>query len=502
MSRPEFQAPFALSKGLAATLALLALAGCAVGPDYKRPEAALPEAYVASAEAAAAPTPAAPVEKEWWKLFQDATLNDLVLQAQAHNHDLLLAVAKVEEAEGLAREAGAAFFPQIDANASSGRNEISMKTDPLPAANTQRLRDSRKASLSTSFEIDVWGRLRRANEAARAQMLSSRYARDTVELSVASLVTNAYLSLRAADADLALTRDTVQTREKALAIVRSKQEAGSASPLDIHQAESILAVAQAQEAGLRRQRAVAETQLALLSGNPGLKIAAGDLRQLPLPPVPPAGLPSSLLEARPDIRQAEETLVSANARIGVAKAALFPTLSLTGSLGSESAALANLFTSAAGAWSLGLAATVPLFDFGRNAARIDQATAVQKQALITYQKTVQTAFKEVNDALVGLRENGEAETAQAKRVQATRKTLELAQLRYEAGYSPFLDVLDAQRSANDAQLDYISTRQSRLSSAVDLFKALGGGWQDGFKAESLENSGAGKTPAPVASSSR
>ncbi len=496
MSRPASHAPFALSQGLVATLTLLALAGCAVGPDYKRPEATLPEAYVASTEAA--PAAQVPVEKEWWKLFQDATLNDLVRQAQEHNHDLLLAVAQVEEAEGVAREAGAAFFPQIDANASGGRNEISMKTDPLPAANTQRLRDSRKASLSTSFEIDVWGKLRRANEAARAQLLSSRYAKDTVELSVASLVTNAYLTLRAADADLALTRDTVATREKALDIVKSKQEAGSASPLDLHQAESTLATAQAQAASLRRQRAVAETQLALLTGKPDLKIAAGDLRQLPLPPVPPAGLPSSLLEARPDIRQAEETLVAANAKIGVAKAALYPSLSLTGSLGSESAALTNLFTSAAGAWSLGLAATMPIFDFGRNAARIDQATAKQKQALISYQKTVQTAFKEVNDALVGLRENGEGERAQEKRVQATQKTLELAQLRYEAGYSAFLEVLDAQRSANDALLDYVSTRQARLTSAVDLFKALGGGWKDDFKAESLKNSGNDQAAAPVA----
>lgn len=496
MSRPASHAPFTLSQGLVATLTLLALAGCAVGPDYKRPEATLPEAYVASTEAA--PAAQVPVEKEWWKLFQDATLNDLVRQAQEHNHDLLLAVAQVEEAEGLAREAGAAFFPQIDANASGGRNEISMKTDPLPAANTQRLRDSRKASLSTSFEIDVWGKLRRANEAARAQLLSSRYAKDTVELSVASLVTNAYLTLRAADADLALTRNTVTTREKALDIVKSKQEAGSASPLDIHQAEGTLATAQAQAASLRRQRAVAETQLALLTGKPDLKIAAGDLRQLPLPPVPPAGLPSSLLEARPDIRQAEETLVAANAKIGVAKAALYPSLSLTGSLGSESAALTNLFTSAAGAWSLGLAATMPIFDFGRNAARIDQATAKQKQALISYQKTVQTAFKEVNDALVGLRENGEGEQAQEKRVQATQKTLELAQLRYEAGYSAFLEVLDAQRSANDALLDYVSTRQARLTSAVDLFKALGGGWKDDFKAESLQNSGNDKAAAPVA----
>jgi multidrug efflux system outer membrane protein len=491
MSRLESRPPFASRQRLAAPLivSLLALAGCAVGPDYQRPAAALPENFQQATAQAVAPA-ASPVAKEWWQLFQDPTLNDLVAKALTQNFDLQSAVARVEEAEGLAREAGASFFPEIDLSAGGSRSVVSTQTaTPMPAG-TPRMRDSSKAALSTSFEIDVWGRLRRANEAARAQLLSSRYARDTVELSVASLVTGSYLALRAADADLLLTRGTLESRQKALDIVNHRLEGGAASPLDRYQAEGALATAQAQLADLRRQRALAESQLALLTGQPGLSLPAGDLRQLPLPPVPPAGLPSSLIEGRPDVRQAEEDLIGANARIGVAKAAIFPTLSLTGSLGSESAALTNLFTSGAGAWSLGLAATLPIFDAGRNSARIDQASARQKQALASYQKTVQTAFKEVNDALVGLRENGSGEEAQAKRVQAAEKTLELSQLRYQAGYSPFLEVLDAQRSANDALLGYVATRQARLNSAVDLFKALGGGWKDGFKAESLRNSGA------------
>jgi len=502
MSRPDLQAPFSLSKGVVSTLALLALAGCAVGPDYKRPDNTLPDSYnqataTAKSEPATTAEAPAPVQKEWWLLFQDPALNELVSKALNQNFDLQAAVARVEEAEGVAREAGAAFFPEIDLTGGASRTEASTRTAvPVPST-TPRLRDTRKAALGTSFEIDVWGKLRRANEAARAQLLSSRYARDTVELSVAGLVTSSYLTLRAADANLALTRSTVESREKALDIVKSKLEGGAASPLDLHQAEGNLAAAQAQQADLRRQRALAESQLALLTGQPGLQIPAGDLRQLPLPPTPPAGLPSSLLEARPDIRQAEEDLVSANARIGVAKAALYPSLSLTGSLGSESAALANLFTAAAGTWTLGLSLAMPIFDFGRNSARIDQASAHQKQVLVNYQKTVQTAFKEVNDALVSLRENGEGEQAQDRRVKATQKTLELSQLRYQAGYSPFLEVLDAQRSANDALLSYVATRQARLNSAVDLFKALGGGWKDDFKAESLKNSGA--QPAPVAS---
>jgi multidrug efflux system outer membrane protein len=223
--------------------------------------------------------------------------------------------------------------------------------------------------------------------------------------------------------------------------------------------------------------------LALLVGTPDLRIAAADLRQLPLPPLPPAGLPSSLLEARPDLRQAEEELVANNARIGVAKAAMYPTISLTGGLGAESKDLSNLFSGGARTWNLGLGLVLPIFDAGANEARLDQATARQKQALAAYQKAVQTAFQEVNDALVGLRENAEGEAAQDARVAAAEQTLKLAQVRYEAGYSGFLEVLDAQRTVNDARLAHIATRQSRLAAAVDLFKALGGGWREELAAK-------------------
>jgi len=471
-----------------ATVAALAvlLAGCAVGPDYLRPVAVLPDSFTVTAPAQAR-QPEAPIKKDWWTLFQDATLNELVSQALAHNQDLLAAVARVEEAEGLAREADATFFPQVDLSASASRTQVSRVTAIPLSSSTPRLRNSHTAALKTNFEIDVWGKLRRANEAARAQVLASRYAQDTVELSVAGLVTSGYLSLRAADASLALTQSTLELRAKSLGIVKSRLEAGAASPIELHQAEGSLAAAEAQLASLRKSRALAQNQLALLTGKPDLRVAQGDLQQLPLPPVPPAGLPSALLEGRPDIRQAEETLISANAQIGVAKAALFPSLSLTGSLGSESAALSNLFSGAAGTWSLGLAAAMPIFDAGRNVARIDQASAAQKQAVASYQKAVQTAFKEVNDALVGLRENAESEKAQDKQVLAAKQTLELAQVRYQAGYSGFLEVLDSQRSANETLLASVSTRQARLNSVVDLFKALGGGWQDMHLAESDEN---------------
>ncbi len=463
------------------TLLLLALFGCAVGPDYQRPATPLPERY-ATGEATPATAPVA-IDKAWWTHFQDDTLNALVAQALANNHDLLAAVARLEEAEAVAREAGATFYPEVDLAASSSRTQYSERTAIPLSATTPRLRDSRKGALNTSFELDLWGKLRRANEAARAQLLASGYARDTVELSIASAVTTAYLDLRALDASLSLTGSTLESRRKALEIANSRLQGGTVSPLDVHQAQGTLAAAQAQQADLRRQRALAESLLGQLTAQPQLRLEAGDLRQIPLPPTPPAGLPSSLLEARPDIRQAEETLVSANAQIGVAKAALFPSLSLTGSLGSESAALTDLFTAGAGTWSLGLAAAMPLFDAGRNSARIDQASARQKQSLIAYQSTIHTAFKEVSDALVTLRESASGERAQQTRVEAAQKTLEISRQRYQAGYSAFLDVLDAERSANDAQLAWVAARQARLTAAVSLFKALGGGWQDGFAAE-------------------
>lgn len=464
-----------------AALVALALTACMVGPDYRRPEVALPSSFTADAQAGSA-LPAVAVNRQWWRLFNDATLDSLVDQALVHNHDLSAAVARVAEAEALAREAGATLFPQIDLRAGGSRSRASTRGAVQLPASTPTLRDSRSVALGTAFEIDLWGRLRRANEAARAQLLASRYARDTVELSVVSIVTSNYLALRAVDAALDLTNSTLASRRQALDIVISRLEGGVVSPLERYQAEGALAAGQAQHADLRRQRALAESQLALLTGQAGMRIAAGDLRALPLPLTPPAGLPSSLLATRPDIRQAEEQLVSTNALIAVARAAIYPNLALTASLGRESAALSQLFAGGAGTWLIGLAAAMPIFDGGRNAARVDQASARQQQALAGYEKTVHTAFKEVNDALVGLRENADGERAQAQRVQAAQKTLEIAQLRYAAGYSAFLEVLDAQRSTNDALLAYVATRQARLNSAVELLRALGGGWRDDFAA--------------------
>lgn len=454
-------------------LAALALAGCAIGPDYVRPESPLPAGYNYSRGDEAS---AGMVAAQWWTQFGDPALNDLVDQALNHNGDLRHSVALVEQAEAEARETHASLFPEIDAAGNVNHTKASTRTATY-FSSIPRYRMDRSLGLSTSYEIDLWGRVRRANEAARASLLASSYARDAVRLSVAGMVASNYLSLRASDALIAVLDDSVGSRRESLRLVKIRLAAGYSPPLEQAQAEGALAAAEGQLADQRRLRALAEHQLALLTGNPALRVVPGDLRRLPLPPEPPAGLPSQLVEARPDVRQAEQLLVAANANIGLAKAAYFPSFSLTAGVGVESAALANLFGAGAGTSSLALGIAGPLLDFGRTAARVDRARALDKQALITWENTLQTAYKEVRDALVSLREEGAAENAQNGRVTSTRRAFELATAQHKAGRIAYLEVLDAQRSLNDALTARISARQARLTAAVDLFKALGGGWQ-------------------------
>ena len=455
-----------------ALTAAFALAGCAVGPDYIRPASTLLESAqdVATAEA--------PVNPTWWTLFGDADLNALVEQTLAANQDLQAAIARLEAAEAAAREAGADYLPRIGLEASTGRNKSSGETFNGKKIGGATYNSNRVAA-TLSYEVDLWGRIRRNNEAVRADTLASRFGRDSLRLTLVGQVANEYLNLRSLDAQIDVTTQTLESRKQAFKIVQARVNGGTASGLEQAQAESALNGAQAQWSELNRQRALSESQIALISGQPGMKIKATGLDQLPLPPTPPAGLPSALLEARPDIRQAEEKLVAANARIGVAKAAYYPTISLTGALGSESMALSNLFSGGAGIWSAALGLAMPIFDAGRTGARVDQATAAQKETLANYRKTVQTAFKEVNDAIVGLHAYSDEEAAYSAQVGASQKALDLAQKRYEAGYSGYMDLLDAQRTLNSAQLQYLASRKSRLGAAVDLFKAMGGGWVAG-----------------------
>jgi multidrug efflux system outer membrane protein len=446
-----------------------------VGPDYERPATPLPAAYPDTPPPAASAALPAAVRADWWTLYADPTLDALVASALADNLDVAYAVARIDEFDADLREANAALFPEIDLGAVGGRAQSSgTVTTPAPI----RLGNDMRAVLSTSFEIDFWGRLRRQVESARAQALATHYAKDVVTLSLAGLTTQTYFALRSFDAQIAATRETLATREEYVAIVRRRADAGLASDLDVNQALGARSDAAAQLKDLVRQRTLTEHLLGTLTGRLDLRLAAGDLAQLPLPPVPPTGLPSTLLERRPDIRAAEENLVSANAQIGVAKAALFPRISLTGYFGGESKDLGTLTDGSGKIWSIGLALSLPIFTAGRLSAEVDASTARQKQALATYQKSIQTAFREVADALVNIQLTAATAADLQASVDAAANALRLATHRYEAGYAAYLNVLDAQRSLNLAQLALIRNRQALLAASVDLMKALGGGWQD------------------------
>jgi len=449
----------------AAVFLALLLGGCMVGPDYRRPALDLPAAFT---EPDVAKAPMA-VPQKWWTLYDDATLNALVDEGLTRNADIRLAVARVEEAEGLLREAHATLlFPLVNGNAgvNRGRNPAN---DP-PTATIYSI------GLSTSFEVDLWGRLRRAERSTRDNLLASRYGRDTVALTLAATIARTYFAALSLDSQYSASLEILKAADESLTLARRRAQGGIATDLDVYQAGSLKSQAAAQAKEIERQRAAIVHQLGVLTGRLDVSVANRDVATLPIPPLPPAGLPSQLLERRPDVTQAEAALMAATERIGIARAAQFPTLTLTASLGRASPELSNLFASKASVWNVGAGLVGPILDGGRYAARTDQAIAQAKQAEATYQRAVENAFRDVADALSNVRLAADQETDLADRVTQARNALRLAQLRYDRGYSAYLEVLDAQRTLNDAQLAFIRNRQAYLSFTVDLMNSLGGGW--------------------------
>ena len=458
-------------KLISVAVAALLLSGCqSIWPDYQRPKVAVPKAYDQQADQANSH-----LSNTWWTLYQDQVLNDLVAKALQNNSDIKLAVARIEESDAVLREVGVALFPQIDLNSAASRTRATTTGATPVLANNPR--SNFNAQLRTSFELDFWGKLSRTKEAARAQALSTRYAKDTVALSLAGLVASNYLLIRSLDSQLLVTQVSLKSREESLALTQRRLEGGVASALDVQQAEVARENLSAQLSDLNRLRALSLHQLTVLTGDMELNIASADITSLPIPPSPPAGLPSALLESRPDVRQAEEQMVAANANIAVAKAALYPSISLTAGFGAESMQLGDVLKSASRIWTGGLSLNLPIFDAGKMSARVDQASAKQKQVLASYEGVLLNAFREVNDALVSLRLQTEREVALNKAQVAAQKALQISENRYQSGYSAYLEVLDAQRVYNDAALTFIQSRQARLVATVSLFKALGGGWQ-------------------------
>ena len=451
----------------AALLALVVvLTGCAGPVSNTRPEVTLPAQYGAAPEATRVA-----IGADWWTLYNDAALNALVDAALARNTDLLLAISRVDETAALVGQARAAQWPELDLNGSATRSRTStLNNQPIP----QPVSSSFRLALATSFEIDLWGRLRNASAAAQQQLLAAQYARDTVKLALAASTAQAYFALHALDAQLAVNGAALRSRGESLGLVERRANGGLASPLEVAQARSALAAIAAQRPDLQRQRSQLENQLGLLIGQPGRTVAVDTA--LPIALVAPPGLPSELLDRRPDIAQAEALLRASRAQVEVVRAAMFPTISLTGLFGGQSADLGDLFKSGARIWSIGPSLLFPLVDGGRNAARTDQAKAQAEAAAISYQKAVQTAFRETADALVGTEQGARQELEVEKQLAAAREALRIASRRYEAGYSGYLDVLDAQRNAQDAELALVRSRQARLDASVSLIKALGGGW--------------------------
>ncbi len=342
------------------------------------------------------------------------------------------------------------------------------------------MRTTYDAGIDVSYEVDLWRRIANINEAARADLLASEFARDTVRVSVIASVANAYFNLRALDQQLFVTQRTVATREKFLELTRAQFKRGVVSGLDVNRAEASLATARAAVPLLKSQVAQTENQLQILLGEnpaPIVREAVSDAQYFPLPPEVPAGLPASLLERRPDLRQAESNLLGADARLKAVKASLFPTISLTGSLGSQSAALSDLFTGPARIWTFGLALLQPIIDVNRNVYQVDIYTAREKQVMLQYQQTVAQAFREVADALADRQGFSESLRNQDEQVAALRAANERVLKRYRSGYSSYFEVIDADSALFAAELLRLQVYRNTLTSLVQLYKALGGGWE-------------------------
>jgi multidrug efflux system outer membrane protein len=457
-------------------LASALLAGCSMGPAYERPAAELPEAW------GALPTQGqtAPVDR-WWTVYGDATLDLLISEALAGNQDLALATARLDEARALARVADAEQMPKVDAAFQRDRSLISGSTaTPLPAG-TPLERNNYRGQLNVSYEIDLWGRLHNSAKAARAELLATTAARETVRITLTAEVARSYFAVISFDAQVAATRRSLQLRQDDLRLQRIRADAGLINEFTLRQLEAEVASAQAQVPALERRRTSEELALGVLLGRSPRALInetvtrTAELGQ-PTTPIIPADLPSSLLLRRPDVVTAEQKLIAANARIGAARALLFPQIGLSGYMGSESAALADLFTSPARIWSLGFGLAQPIFQGGRLFGEIEAVEARERQALAQYQKTLQNAFRETHDALVTQTKAREVFDAETVRAAALTESLRLARIRYVNGLTSQFEVLDAERNLLNANLSRAEALRAQRAAVADVVRALGGGW--------------------------
>lgn len=446
-------------------VALLALSGCVTLPELKWPTFDTPTTAVAAVQ----------VPADWWTAYDDPALDALTREALDHNADLRLAAARVDEARANLGLAEGARYPTVQAGLGASRNratELGSFPPPTPISNKFQV------GLQAAYEVDWWGQYRSAGKAAQADLLASEMGREVVRSTLTATVANTWFNLSTLDAQLRLADQTLANRRDWLAMQKLRLQVGDISDLELSQAEAELASVEASRAQFVRAVARQETALAVLLGRSPRQLAEAQPQrgdsQAKVPEVP-AGLPSDLLARRPDIRQAEASLIAADARIEEAQAAIYPSLSLTANLGSESKALADLFSGPATVWGLAASLAQTLYNAGRTEAALQGAAARREQALIGYEQTVRQAFKETLDALVAVRQTREQAEAEARREAAQRRAAELAELRYRNGVSSHIEVLDAQRNLYLAEQNRLDADLARLTASVDLFRALGGG---------------------------
>ncbi len=452
------------------TITLLALAssGCMIGPDYLRPVIDSPQSWRVSDETAKDLANSA-----WWEQFNDPVLNDLIATALRENKDLMIASARIDEYAGRYGVTRSQLFPQIGLG-----YDVTKQKNTIPGTTVKGTYNSYETFLSASWEIDLWGKIRRQSEAARAQIVATEEGRQGVILTLVSSVANNYVTLRSLDRQLEIAKATAKTRGESYQVFQDRYSGGVISQLELSQNRSQYDEALASIPVIEKTIAQQENALSLLLGrNPG-PIARGKNIDELAPPTTPEGLPSSLLERRPDLREAEQNLIAANAQIGAAKAAFFPSISLTGLLGVASGGLSNLFHSESKVWQYGAAVNLPIFTGGSLFGQLQVAEAQQQQALYSYQKAIQQAFSEVNNALVDQEKTRVQLAAQADEVKSLVLYAELARLRYDNGYTSYLEVVDAERSLFGVQQSYTQTKQTLLQAAINTYKAMGGGWTD------------------------
>jgi multidrug efflux system outer membrane protein len=464
-----------------------ALAGCVVGPDYRRPEVQAPVTYLypAGQDAALADT-------EWWKAFGDPVLDGLITETLANNRNIKIAAANVEQAAGVLQSTRSAFYPQVGYQLNGGRNRFTSDGLTAQAAGISNPTNYFQALVGASWEIDLWGRVQRLSESAQANVLATEEARRGVILTLVASVANGYLQLRGLDEQLAMAQRTRDAYAESLRLMQAKFQYGRVSQMNVDQATARLQTAEAQIPRIRRDIALLQDALAILLGrNPGAIPRGRSIFEIALPAVP-AGVPSQLLERRPDLAQAEQQLIAANAQIGAAKAQYYPTISLTAGLGSASTDLSNLFKGATRNWNYAGMIAGPIFTGGAVAGQVAQAQAAQKAALQSYQLAIQSAFADVDSALASRATLVEQLAAQEKLVTALRGYSRLAQLQFDVGRVPYSTVLQAEQELFPAELEWAADRARLASSVVGIYKAMGGGWV--AAAEKLTAAGAEGNP--------